>query len=102
MSDPNRFHQPTGREQSKGHRSIYKTQSPIARLSDPFHALSRNMSHIYDTQYMHAFHHFSLPIGAIIMQYTISGQTSPFSFKVESCRSINLMKLPLTMQVVIA
>jgi hypothetical protein len=95
LSDLNRFHQPTGREQSKGQRSFHKPQYPIARLSDPFHALSRNMSHIYDTQYMHAFHPFSLPIGAVFMQYTTSGQTSPFSFKAESCRSINLMKLPL-------
>jgi hypothetical protein len=95
LSDLHRFRQPTGREQSKGHRSFHTPQYPIARLSDPFHALSRNLSHIYDMQNMRAFHPFILPIGAIIMQYTISVQTSPFGFKVESCQSNNLMKLPL-------
>jgi hypothetical protein len=60
----------TGKAYLKAGGNLTPENLPIARLSDPFHALSRTMSHVYDTQYMLAFHPLGLPLGSIVMQYT--------------------------------
>jgi hypothetical protein len=48
LSELNRSHQPAGCEQSKRQRSLYKLQSPIAKLSDLF-VCCQEFCHIYVT-----------------------------------------------------